>query len=482
MGIFGFLKKKKVQIRDITTTDNIQPDKTWLDRSYMSGYDVGQIEGYTDLSDEPKSDEGGIENLLKWERYQNQIIVTGIREKKLHSIEIPETINGYVVRGIKRMAFMDCQIQSITIPDSVEYIGGMAVGFVSQCVFNDDGEREVRAMHPFVENQPTSTFMNKEFFLHSIPKTKIIGGRNAIAEKYALTHHLPYSVSDSEPVCLKIDSLSKDEAIHILRNNIISSITNTPAEKYELASLLWGDAARCFSTGSQWNWDGAFFKIDLSTGKLFAEVSTYPNQFGASREATYKLTALEFHEKAKEFHMSDELQCMATEEDWEELFDDELKEAVSNAKEILRKQREEEQMQNAVVIPSSFDGREPTMEFNEIELCLHQRYATNRVVLSQNANKYTIRYVYESRLSSDIHRHDRVLSNKEAIWLEQQVNACMESLDDTTRESMVGGDWLDVCIRRNGKICVEITGEKPLNKYKELSSLMEKLARFGSLQ
>ena len=54
-------------------------------------------------------------------------------------------------------------------------------------------EREIRAKHPFAENWPTSSFMYKEFFLHSKPKTNIIGIINTAAEKYAISHHLPFS-------------------------------------------------------------------------------------------------------------------------------------------------------------------------------------------------------------------------------------------------------------------------------------------------
>lgn len=209
MGLFDLFKKKKVNTHPAqkqnegnniplnntnpTVKEESHPAKPWLDRYYMSGYDVGQIEGYTDLSNQPRCDEEGTENTLKWERYGTNIIITGLTNRGAQSIEIPQTINGYTVAGIARMAFLDCQIRTIVIPSSVEYIGGMAAGFVSRSVFSDDEEREIRTMKPFAHNWPTSTFMNKEYFLHIDPKTIIIGSQNTIAEKYAISHHLPFS-------------------------------------------------------------------------------------------------------------------------------------------------------------------------------------------------------------------------------------------------------------------------------------------------
>ena len=92
------------------------------------------------------------------------------------------------------MALLYCNIQTITIPDTITYIGGMAVGFTSKSPFSDEEERQIRAMQPFAENWPTSPFMNKDFYLHINPKTVIIGAKNSIAEKYAASHYIPFSV------------------------------------------------------------------------------------------------------------------------------------------------------------------------------------------------------------------------------------------------------------------------------------------------
>ena len=208
MGLFNLFKKnnvvpkaeeKTVQKTSSNTffnpaVESHQPTKPWVDRYYMSGYDVGEVKGYTDLMEKPSCDEEGTEAPLKWERYGDFVIITGVTDKNAQSVEIPDAINGYTVIGIERMALLYCNIQTITIPDTITYIGGMAVGFTSKSPFSDEEERQIRAMKPFAENWPTSPFMNKNFYLHINPKTVIIGAKNSIAEKYAASHYLPFSV------------------------------------------------------------------------------------------------------------------------------------------------------------------------------------------------------------------------------------------------------------------------------------------------
>ena len=203
MGLLKLIKKEKHRHQgekksnsDVFSNPAVeihQPTKPWVDRYYMSGYDVGEVKGYTNLTEKPRCDEEGIDVLLKWARYGDFVIITGITDKNAQSVDIPEVINGYTVIGIERMAFIYCNIQTITIPDTVTYIGGMAVGFTSKSPFSDEEERQIRAMHPFAENWPTSPLMNKDFYLHINPKPVIIGAENTTAEKYAVSHQLPFS-------------------------------------------------------------------------------------------------------------------------------------------------------------------------------------------------------------------------------------------------------------------------------------------------
>ena len=207
MGLFNLFKKEKAatnaeektiqksnsNIFSNPAVESHRPTKPWVDRYYMSGYDVGEVKGYTDLMEKPRCDEEGTTALLKWNRYGDIVIITGITDKNAQSVEIPKSINNYNVVGIDRMAFLYCNIQTLTIPETITYIGGMAVGFTSKSSFSDEENRQIREMHPFAENWPTSPFMNKDFYLHIHPKTVIIGTENTTAEKYAVSHQLPFS-------------------------------------------------------------------------------------------------------------------------------------------------------------------------------------------------------------------------------------------------------------------------------------------------
>ena len=178
---------------------------TWIEDSEWGYYGVGEIKGYTDLQKRPSPDEAGFDYILRWERYQDIIIITGFKFDMVWAIGnsiirspiIPKTIKGYKVAGIKQMAFINCNVHSITIPDSIEYIGGMAVGFNRKSVFSKEEEDYYRSMNPYTENYPHSVFENKEFFLYNTPKTIIIGSPNSIAKKYASEHGLPFKALEA---------------------------------------------------------------------------------------------------------------------------------------------------------------------------------------------------------------------------------------------------------------------------------------------
>lgn len=117
------------------------------------------------LPEKPQCDEEGTFDILKWRRYGNIIIISGLTIKEIETVSIPQTINGYTVTGIERMAFLHCKIQSIIISETVKYIGVMAIGFTSKSPFSVDEEREIKALDPFAENWPTSILINKDYFL-----------------------------------------------------------------------------------------------------------------------------------------------------------------------------------------------------------------------------------------------------------------------------------------------------------------------------
>lgn len=210
MGLFNIFMKKATTQREqkqqnatvkstvVKTTAEKEKapvdNRTWLDKYYMRGYDVGEIKGYTDLPERPRCDEEGTQDILQWSRYGNIIIITGLTIQEIENVSIPQTINGYTVAGIERMAFLHCKIRSIIIPENVGYIGGMAIGFTSKSPFSDDEEREIRALNPFAENWPTSPFMDKVFFVHQTPKTRIFCKGGTKAAYYSVMHKLPTAI------------------------------------------------------------------------------------------------------------------------------------------------------------------------------------------------------------------------------------------------------------------------------------------------
>ena len=288
-----------------------------------------------------------------------------------------------------------------------------------------------------------------------------------------------------------IDSYNEEEtgstmgdAVVSLRNQIIAEITKRPAVKYQLASLLWQDAAKCFPK-SGFQWDGAWFKLDLQTGKLSADVGTYPNQFGACYEDSFPLSATEFNRIAKQFNMSKELQTFRSDEDWAKLFDDSLKSVVSAACATLHKQDEdrksEEIKKNAVKIPAGYSKQTPAMCLSEITIEISQRYSSRSIKVSNDNGNYQIVYVRNSHMSPSIDRYPRVLSAAEAVWLEKQVENTIKNPDESTWQSLPGGDTMNIMIKRNKGNDVSLRGVKPIRKYSDLQNELENLAQYGSL-
>lgn len=275
-----------------------------------------------------------------------------------------------------------------------------------------------------------------------------------------------------------------DNAVVSLRNQIISEITKNPAVKYQLTSLLWQDAANCFPK-SGFQWDGAWFMLDLQTGELSADVATYPNQFGAGYEDSFPLSAMEFNRIAKRFNMSNELQVFKSDEDWAKLFDDKLKSVVSSACATLQKQEEarkrEEVKENAVKIPVEYAKQTPGMYFSEITIEISQSYSNSSIMISNKNGNYLIVYVWDSHMSPSIGRYPRLLSDTEAVWLENQVENTIKNPDASTRQSLPGGDTMNIVIKRNKGNDISLRNVKPIKKYLDLQNELEHLAQYGSL-
>ena len=275
-----------------------------------------------------------------------------------------------------------------------------------------------------------------------------------------------------------------DDAVSSLRNQIIAKITKNPAVKYQLSSLLWEAAASCFPK-SGFQWDGAWFELDLKSGKLYARVSTYPNQFGASREDTFSLSAAEFNRIAEQFNMGKELQAFKSDEDWAKLFDNRLKAVVSSTCATLQKKEEyrksEEIKKHAVKIPAKYAKKTPDMCLSEITIEISQRYSSRSIEVSNANGNYQVVYVRNSHMSLSDDRHTRTLSVAEAVWLEKRVESTIKNSDETTWQSLPGGDTMNIVIKRNKGNDITLRGVKPIRKYSDLQNELENMAQYGSL-
>jgi len=163
---------------------------SWRSNSYLSKYDCGAMQDYTTVPNHPLADEKGMTEEVSWERFGNNVLIIGICGATSTILHIPNAINGYPVKGIRERAFMNCSFSDVYIPDSVEYIGALAIGFFSYSIYSDDEEKKVKSQNPFAHNWPTSTLMDFTYYLHQSPKTKIHGIKSSVAEEYANKHQL----------------------------------------------------------------------------------------------------------------------------------------------------------------------------------------------------------------------------------------------------------------------------------------------------
>lgn len=96
-------------------------------------------------------------------------------------------------------------------------------------------------------------------------------------------------------------------------------------------------------------------------------------------------------------------------------------------------------------------------------------------MLIKESEKYILKYT-----SAHYGSCKREMSAMESAWLEQQVSDCIENEDQTTWQSLPGGDMMTVKIYKNFKPTVVLTNEKPFEKYLDLQHSLEKLVRYGS--
>lgn len=319
---------------------------------------------------------------------------------------------------------------------------------------------------------------------------------SAISDSESISVELPQQHNNSTDGSSQTEDLTLlEESIQELRRNIIETINATPSEKYLLARYLFGDAEKCFPDGP-FRWDLADFYIDLKSGKLFAEVSTYPNQFGACREDSYGLTATEFHKKAIENNMSDMLKRFETDEDWQKLFDKDLNDAISNATAKIQKEKKEKQekkrKENAIEISNEIASQCPTMEIKEINIILSQAYAISSLTVENKNGKYQAEYSSVSTIShSNNSSHSNIshpnkrsyskeLSVTESVWLEGQIESVLKNKDNSTWHSLPGGDKMNIVIKGSAGDIVNLHSTEPIKKFSDLMHEISKLIQYGS--
>lgn len=102
--------------------------------------------------------------------------------------------------------------------------------------------------------------------------------------------------------------------------------------------------------------------------------------------------------------------------------------------------------------------------------------------MTQDERKYHIYYEYFSKLAPHrSYKCERDLTSAEAVWLELAVDETMRNKDVSTQKSLVGGNSMNISIKKSGHKPYEYTG-RPINKYTELKHKLENLAQYGSRQ
>ena len=288
---------------------------------------------------------------------------------------------------------------------------------------------------------------------------------------------------------------SKEEAINSLRKKIIAYLEKEQKTQVHVATLMWKDAARCFPD-SYAHWDGAWFHIDLTYKehvKLYADVDTYPNQYGANRSERKNLSAQQMHEIVMEYklyekpnplNLANELCFMKTQGDWDALRDKALLAATETTTRLIaekeQREAEERRFNNAVVIPDQYAGRRPKLVYSEILLTLSQHFGGKGYAVTVEDGKYVMRWAFHMNPAKRSER-GKVLTDMQATWLEDRVQACLDDPGTKEWRSLAGGDFMVVKICKGKKVLVDIYPGKPLEKYMELHQTLEKLWWYGSL-
>ncbi len=223
----------------------------------------------------------------------------------------------------------------------------------------------------------------------------------------------------SEPLIKKTTEIeSREHLINVLREDIIGQFQRRSgkfarfiSDQYELCEIQPDDKEyeniiNRFQPKEAWA-GGMRFWLDLSSRRLYAEVTTYPNALGAYRQDVLDLTPIQFYEIAQKCNFREELQVFKTQEDWDDLFNNTLKDAVSEAmarkQEAERKEKERLASVNAVGIPERSANLQPKLNIVSVHLDLDQLYGRSIIHVSMKDDSYLIEHQFQSKINSSTH-------------------------------------------------------------------------------
>ncbi len=283
------------------------------------------------------------------------------------------------------------------------------------------------------------------------------------------------SVNDTD------ETPSANDRINSLRNGIIDFINKAPehVNHYPLASFLWDR--------DRFGVDGVWYTLNLETKTINVEESDYPNAFGYYRERKYSLSASDFAKRAPELLKEDSVFLLfKTQDDWDKLFDDSLQNEVNKAKqkneEKRKKEMEEKRLRFAIKIPGELLGHTPCFDIKSVDLALDQAFAFSNAKIENLGNTYHISYTTRSNRSNNFAYYEsKDTTAAESVWLETQVKNALSSSDETTWQSLPGGDTMSVLISMTTGGSVRSNHTKPLKKYSQLMDSIRTLAEYGSV-
>ncbi len=271
--------------------------------------------------------------------------------------------------------------------------------------------------------------------------------------------------ADSEPI-------TKEQALQKLRAKIIASIEQEPSHKYSIVKYFWEQAGYCYPREHSIQWELAEFYLDLYEQKIFVKLGVYPHMWERPQSEVFNLPVSKFLEKVFLNEQAQDFRFMEDDDDLAALFDDELTALVEN---IRKEEHEREIRKNAVVIPRDFYKKNPTMQFDAVEIVWNEYITVKRLELVQKNNEYILKYSpTQSRF-----RHDttRVLSAPQAVWVENLLNDYLVSADEPTQR----GEHIAIMIYKQGKLCKESAAISSKDKMKSaVKDALLKLAVYAS--